>query len=32
MTLPAPIRGIIENENWAYTKPGCAIILDDAAI
>lgn len=29
MTLPAPIRGIIENENWAYTKPGCAIILDN---
>ena len=24
VTLPAPIRGIIENENWAYTKPGCA--------
>ena len=28
-TLPAPIRGIIENENWAYTKPGCAVILDN---
>ena len=29
VTLPAPIRGIIEIENWAYTKPGCAIILDN---
>ena len=29
VTLPAPIRGIIENENWAYTKPGCAVILDN---
>ena len=29
VTLPAPIRGIIENENWAYTKPGCATILDN---
>ena len=29
LTLPAPIRGIIENENWAYTKPGCAVILDN---
>ena len=29
ITLPAPIRGIIENENWAYTKPGCAVILDN---
>lgn len=28
-TLPAPIRGIIENENWAYTKPGAAVILDN---
>ena len=29
VTLPAPIRGIIETENWAYTKPGCATILDN---
>ena len=29
VTLPAPIRGIIEVENWAYTKPGCATILDN---
>ena len=29
VTLRAPIRGIIENENWAYTKPGCATILDN---
>jgi hypothetical protein len=29
LTLPAPIRGIIENENWAYTKPGTATILDN---
>ena len=29
VTLPAPIRGIIENENWAYTKPGCAIVIDN---
>jgi hypothetical protein len=29
MTLPAPIRGINENENWAYTKPGAALILDN---
>jgi hypothetical protein len=29
VTLPAPIRGVIENENWAYTKPGCAVILDN---
>lgn len=29
LTLPAPIRGIIENENWAYTKPGCAIAIDN---
>jgi hypothetical protein len=28
-TLPAPIRGIVENENWAYTKPGSAVILDN---
>jgi hypothetical protein len=28
-TLPAPIRGVIENENWAYTKPGGAVILDN---
>ena len=27
--LPAPIRGIIEVENWAYTKPGCAVVLDN---
>jgi hypothetical protein len=29
LTLPAPIQGIIENQNWAYTKPGCAVILDN---
>jgi hypothetical protein len=29
ITLPAPIRGVIENENWAYTKPGGAVILDN---
>ena len=29
VTLPAPIRGIIETENWAYIKPGCANILDN---
>ena len=29
VTLPAPIRGIIEVENWAYTKPGCATIIDN---
>ena len=29
VTLPAPIRGVIENENWAYTKPGGAVILDN---
>ena len=29
VTLPAPIRGIIETENWAYTKPGCANIIDN---
>jgi len=29
VTLPAPIRGIVENENWAYTKPGSAIVLDN---
>ena len=28
-TLPAPIRGILETENWAYTKPGCATIIDN---
>src|SRR4249920_322072 len=29
VTLPAPIRGIIETENWAYVKPGCANALDN---
>lgn len=29
ITIPAPIRGIIEIENWSYTKPGAAIILDN---
>jgi len=29
ITLPAPIRGIIEVENWAYTKPGCAVVIDN---
>jgi len=29
VTLPAPIRGIIEVENWAYVKPGCANVLDN---
>jgi hypothetical protein len=29
LTLPAPIRGIIEVENWAYVKPGCANIIDN---
>ncbi len=28
-TLPAPIRGVIEVENWAYVKPGCANIIDN---
>jgi len=28
-TLPAPIRGIVETENWAYTKPGCATVIDN---
>ena len=28
-TLPAPIRGIVETENWAYTKPGCANVIDN---
>jgi hypothetical protein len=28
-TLPAPIRGIIEVENWAYVKPGCANVIDN---
>jgi len=29
VTLPAPIRGIIETENWAYVKPGCANVIDN---
>jgi hypothetical protein len=29
VTLPAPIRGIVEVENWAYTKPGSASFLDN---
>ena len=29
VTLPAPIRGIVEIENWAYTKPGCAVAIDN---
>jgi hypothetical protein len=28
-TLPAPIRGLIEIENWSFTKPGSAVILDN---
>ena len=28
-TLPAPIRGILEVENWAYAKPGGANIIDN---
>lgn len=27
VTLPAPIRGLVETENWAYTKPGSAVML-----
>jgi hypothetical protein len=29
ITLPAPIRGLLEVENWAYSKPGMATILDN---
>jgi hypothetical protein len=29
VTLPAPIRGIIEVENWAYTKPGSVNVIDN---
>jgi len=29
MTFPAPIRGIVEVENWSYTKPGTALVLDN---
>ena len=28
-TFPAPIRGIVEVENWSYTKPGCASVIDN---
>jgi hypothetical protein len=29
ITLPAPTRGIIQNENESYTQPGAAIICDN---
>jgi hypothetical protein len=29
ITLPAPIRGLSLIENWAYTKPGSALVLDN---
>jgi len=28
-TIPAPVKGIVEIENWAYTAPGTAIILNN---
>ena len=28
-TFPAPIRGIVEVENWSYTKPGAATTIDN---
>jgi len=31
ITLPAPTRGIIENENFAYMQPGAAVICDNWA-
>ena len=29
ITLPAPTRGIIQNENEAYMAPGGAIVMDN---
>lgn len=29
ITLPAPIKGLSEIENWAYVKPGSASVLDN---
>ena len=29
MTLPAPTRGLIENENLAYMQPGGAMVVDN---
>src|SRR4029077_1773405 len=28
-TLPAPIRGLIESENLAFSQPGGAVLLDN---
>ena len=29
MVLPAPLRGLIETENWSFTKPGSAVVLNN---
>src|SRR6188768_252524 len=29
VTIPAPTRGIIQNENEAYMQPGAAVICDN---
>ena len=29
VTLPAPTRGIIQNENEAFMQPGAAVVLDN---
>ena len=28
-TIPAPVKGVVEIENWAYTAPGTALVLDN---